>query len=1129
VSHRFFGIAEWRLALSAATLILIAVFSRLVPVAVVFACLLSAQPPESHELVEARRLLAEHRWAPAIGAFEKLLKQNPKSVDAHIGLGIALWASGDKQRALIEFQSALQVNPGSPQAHYNVALALRDLGEHAKAIAELNRALKLKPDYDDARLALGLVQQQTGDLSGAMAQYRLVLKRNPRSAEAHNWLGVAYMQKNQLAEAAEEFRHALKLKPDYARAYNNLGSTLAQAGDVKAGIEAFQAGLQYAPADIQLHLNLGTALRTSGDADGAVHEFETVLASSPGDPEVHYQLGHTLRQKGDIQGAIREFETTLDLNPEYRETYYILGQTLRQWAAKVHKPAAAHVNADAAVELKAGTEALARGDVTAAVAAFRRGCAKDPGSAEAFNALGLALGRARDLQGAVENLRKATALEPELAEARFNLGAALWYAGDKGGSAKELDEAIRLNPASVEAYGLRGLAYRDAGDLGNAKRVFQRSIALSPAQQVGYFDLAAVFLRLNEVGHAIGQFEAGLNLPAPAGPPPDLDLAIRELRRTISAKPTAEAHDVLGRLLGLAGASVKDTAAEFEAAIRMRPEFAEAHNNLGLVYTQAGDDEKAIGAFREAIRQRPDYADAHANLGAILTATDIGESVRELERALALQPTLLKAQYNLALAYDVSPSHGVDKAIELLRKLIAVDANYPRAELALGKALLRKGAVQEAVDHLRRAISAEPGSGEAHYQLGLALTRSGMKEEAAAELKKGRELIASAQAEQTLVADMDEGRAALERGDVDNALLKFEQVRKQRPDLAQAHLQVGLAMERKGDSAAAAVAYRKALELNPSMTEAKQALLRVERGKFGDDPEQVALFEAHVRNGNFKELEPLVIAYLDQHPNSAWGWYTLGYSYFAEQNISKAISALSKSLSVNVANADAHKVLGRCLMMIGRFDAAQVEFEQGAKYDPRSAEMPYNLGKLFSIQDQWPAARQAFESALRLDPTYMEAYDGLGFAMEALGEDDEAIRNYRKAAELNAARKGNFAAPYVNLAAFYNKSGNVDAALENGQKAVEINPKSDRGWFQMGKAYERRGDMERAADALTRAIALNGRVSAYHYVLATVYRRLGKQGESKQAMDAFSKLEQESNEIEQKRIEGKRQEGSLRD
>ncbi len=59
---------------------------------------------------------------------------------------------------------------------------------------------------------------------------------------------------------------------------------------------------------------------------------------------------------------------------------------------------------------------------------------------------------------------------------------------------------------------------------------------------------------------------------------------------------------MLGLLLGRKGASNSEVAAEFREAIRLRPDFAEAQNNLGLVLTQTDQDEPALAAFREAIR-----------------------------------------------------------------------------------------------------------------------------------------------------------------------------------------------------------------------------------------------------------------------------------------------------------------------------------------------------------------------------------------------------------------------------------------------------------------------------------------------------------------------------------------------
>ena len=200
-----------------------------------------------------------------------------------------------------------------------------------------------------------------------------------------------------------------------------------------------------------------------------------------------------------------------------------------------------------------------------------------------------------------------------------------------------------------------------------------------------------------------------------------------------------------------------------------------------------------------------------------------------------------------------------------------------------------------------------------------------------------------------------------------------------------------------------------------------------------------------------------------------------------------------------------------------RFDAAQIEFEQAIRYRPDSAESHYNLGKLHSIQDNWEPARKALEVAVRLDPSYVEAVDALGFALEALGDDAEAVARYRRAVALNEERKGTFASPHVNLSAYYNRAGNAEEALEHARKALELDPRSDRALFQKGRAAERLGNLDEAADALNQAITLNPRASSYYYVMAGICRRLGLGEESRKALEMFKRLERESNELETKR------------
>ena len=50
-------------------------------------------------------------------------------------------------------------------------------------------------------------------------------------------------------------------------------------------------------------------------------------------------------------------------------------------------------------------------------------------------------------------------------------------------------------------------------------------------------------------------------------------------------------------------------------AIRLKPDNAEAHNNLGVSLNDQGKLDEAIAEYREAIRLKPEHVEAHNNLG----------------------------------------------------------------------------------------------------------------------------------------------------------------------------------------------------------------------------------------------------------------------------------------------------------------------------------------------------------------------------------------------------------------------------------------------------------------------------------------------------------------------------------
>jgi tetratricopeptide (TPR) repeat protein len=75
------------------------------------------------------------------------------------------------------------------------------------------------------------------------------------------------------------------------------------------------------------------------------------------------------------------------------------------------------------------------------------------------------------------------------------------------------------------------------------------------------------------------------------------------------------------------------------------PELPEPYNNLAVLYADAGEYDKALGALDQALRNNPSYATAHENLGDVYAAL----AAQSYGRALKLEPSNVTVPPKLAL------------------------------------------------------------------------------------------------------------------------------------------------------------------------------------------------------------------------------------------------------------------------------------------------------------------------------------------------------------------------------------------------------------------------------------------------------------------------------------------------
>lgn len=249
-------------------------------------------------------------------------------------------------------------------------------------------------------------------------------------------------------------------------------------------------------------------------------------------------------------------------------------------------------------------------------------------------------------------------------------------------------------------------------------------------------------------------------------------------------------------------------------AIALRPNWPEAHSNLGNCLKKMGRLDEAVAAYRQAIATGPGYAGIYCNLGnALKDLGQIDEAISAYRRAIALSPGYAEAHCNLGNA--LRDKGQLDESVAACSQAITLNPNLAEAHCNLGNALKDQGRLDSAIAAYGRAITLRPAYAEAHSNLGNALRDKGHLDDA---ITACRHAIA-------LRPDYTEaycnlGNALRDSGQAKDAIMAFRQAIDLRPGSAEAHCNLGNALKADGQIDEAIGAYRQAMILNPGLGDA---------------------------------------------------------------------------------------------------------------------------------------------------------------------------------------------------------------------------------------------------------------------------------------------------------------------
>lgn len=210
------------------------------------------------------------------------------------------------------------------------------------------------------------------------------------------------------------------------------------------------------------------------------------------------------------------------------------------------------------------------------------------------------------------------------------------------------------------------------------------------------FVLAERYLYLPSVGFCIALAGAAAGLVTLEG----------RWRRALVAATLA----LLVGLGGLAAAQAglwRDPRTFYEGLVRLNPDSALAHNGVGAIYLDLGDEGRAEEEFRKALRINPRYAASLNNLGILAQRRgDLAEARRLYLEALAARPNQADVWNNLGTLHEAEGD--LVRAAAAYGQAVRLDPATPRFLANLAGVLAAQGRREEAAGLLERAIRLNP-------------------------------------------------------------------------------------------------------------------------------------------------------------------------------------------------------------------------------------------------------------------------------------------------------------------------------------------------------------------------------------------------------------------------------------
>ncbi len=405
---------------------------------------------------------------------------------------------------------------------------------------------------------------------------------------------VTLYNSGRFAEAATQLEKLLREVPESFDAHELLGMVYsAESLDAKAS-DHLEKAVRLKPDSTAARTNLATSYARLGKLDQAEKEFKKAAELEPRNFDTNHNLGELYVRSNRIAQAIPLLERAQQIDPAYDNGYdlslaYLMTGRLSEARRQVkdllgRKNTAELHNLLGEIEEKDG-------QFVAAANEFESAAHEDPSESNLFD-WGSELLLHRTLDPAVEVFEKASQRYPKSPRLVIGLGMALYSRGNYDDAVRALVKGADLDPSDARCYFFLARAYDSSpGQAEDVIQRFRRFTELQPNHGRAYYYYAMSLWKGRRTQD------------------PDLDLHQIEalLKKSIALDPQlAEAHLQLGNLYS-DQSRYAEAIPEYVRARELNADLADVFYRLGQAYVRTGQKDKAQEQFEVYQRLRTQH------------------------------------------------------------------------------------------------------------------------------------------------------------------------------------------------------------------------------------------------------------------------------------------------------------------------------------------------------------------------------------------------------------------------------------------------------------------------------------------------------------------------------------------